>query len=109
MAVMTDPDFLAEADKLGLPIEAARGDEVDELIKAALQQSPETVAIIANALSVEIPTIKATSEILGLEDRNKVVTFMSGDATRHRRGVGLAHRPDASTAKRPNATRWRSA
>jgi tripartite-type tricarboxylate transporter receptor subunit TctC/sarcosine oxidase gamma subunit len=80
MAVMADPEFLAEAEKLGLPIESARGDEVATLMKDALQQSPETVAIISAALNVEVPTIKATSEILGLEDRNKEVTFMSGDA-----------------------------
>jgi tripartite-type tricarboxylate transporter receptor subunit TctC len=80
MAVMEDPAFLAEAEKLGLSIEPARGDVVETLVKAALQQSPETVEIIANALSVEIPTIKATSEILALADRNKQVTFLSGDA-----------------------------
>lgn len=80
MAVMQNPDFLAEAEKLGLPIEAARGDEVAALVNAALQQSPDTVAIISAALEVEIPTISVTSEILALEDRNKLVTFMSGDA-----------------------------
>ncbi|NNF24874.1 MAG: hypothetical protein HKN63_08745 [Rhodobacteraceae bacterium] len=80
LAVMTNPDFLAEAEKLGLPIEAARGDEVQDLVNAALQQSPETVEIIASALEVEIPTLVVTSDILALEDRNKVVTFMSGDA-----------------------------
>ncbi len=80
MAVMEDPEFLAEADKLGLPIEPARGDEVASLVQGALQQSPETVEIISAALNVEVPTINATSEILKLGDRNKAVTFMSGDA-----------------------------
>ncbi len=80
MAVMEDPEFLAEAEKLGLPIEAARGDEVAVLMQAALQQSPETVAIISAALDVEVPTIRAVSDILALEDGNKLVTFMSGDA-----------------------------
>ncbi|NKB27312.1 MAG: hypothetical protein GKR99_07035 [Rhodobacteraceae bacterium] len=79
MAVMEDPEFLAEAEKLGLPIEAARGDEVATLVQGAMQQSPETVAIISAALNVEIPTIKVTSDILALNDRNKEVTFMSGD------------------------------
>ncbi|MBD3677895.1 MAG: hypothetical protein HUJ27_05760 [Rhodobacteraceae bacterium] len=79
MAVMTDPDFLAEAEKLGLPIEPSPGDQVDAMVEAALNQSPDTVAIISAALSVEIPTIKVTTDILALEDRNKVVTFMSGD------------------------------
>ncbi len=79
MAVMTDPEFLADAEKLGLPIEPARGDEVQALVSAALQQSPETVQIISAALDVEIPTLTVNSEILALEDRNKIVTFMSGD------------------------------
>ncbi len=79
-AVMADPDFLAEAAKLGLPIEFERGDTVADMVAAALNQSPDTVAIISAALNVEIPTIKVTSKILALEDRNKVVSFMSGDA-----------------------------
>ncbi len=80
IAVMEDPAFLAEAEKLGLPIEPARGDKVATLVQAALNQSPDTVAIISAALAVEIPTIKVTSDILALADRNKEVTFMSGDA-----------------------------
>ena len=80
LAVLSDPDFLAAAKKLGLPIEAASGAEVTELMQAALQQSPETVSIISAALSVEIPTMIVTSDILALEGSNKIVTFMSGDA-----------------------------
>lgn len=79
MAVMTDPEFLAEAEKLGLSIDPAPGDQVENLVKAALQQTPETVEIIASALEVEIPTIKVTSPLLSLEDKNKVVEFNSGD------------------------------
>lgn len=79
MGVMQDADFLAEAAKLGLPVEPAPGDEVATMVQAALQQSPETVAIISAALDVEIPSIKATSEILSLGDRNKAFEFMSGD------------------------------
>jgi hypothetical protein len=79
MAVMQDADFLAEAEKLGLPIEPAPGGEVADLVKAALQQSPETVAIISAALNVEVPTIKVSSEILSLGERKKAFEFMSGD------------------------------
>ena len=78
-AVMVDPVFLAEAKRLGLSIEPANGQEVAIMVAAALQQSPETVAIISEAVNVEIPTIKATSDILALEDRNKIITFNSGD------------------------------
>lgn len=77
MAVMKDPDFLAEAEKLGLPIEPARGDEVAELVSAALKQSPETVEIISAALEVEVPTITVESAIVALADRNKEVTFVA--------------------------------
>lgn len=79
MAVMENPDFLAEAERLGLPIEPARGDEVQALVEAALKQSPETVAIIAAALEVEVPTVTVSSDILALADRNKEVTFMGED------------------------------
>lgn len=75
MQVMENPDFLAEAEKLGLPIEAARGDEVATLVSNALKQSPETVAIISAALDVEVPTVTVESDILALADRNKEVTF----------------------------------
>ena len=80
MAVLTDPSFLADAEKLGLSIDPARGDVVAALVNAALEQSPETVKIISEALEVAIPTIKVSTAIMALEDGNKVVTFMSGDA-----------------------------
>lgn len=80
MKVLTDPAVLAEAEKMGLPIDPARGDVVANMVGAALQQSPESIEIISGALDVDIPTITATSEILSLEDRNKLVGFMSGDA-----------------------------
>jgi tripartite-type tricarboxylate transporter receptor subunit TctC len=102
MAVMTDPEFLAEAEKLGLPIEPARGDVVEELIVAALQQSPETVKIIAAALNTEVPTIKVTSKILSLEDSNKVIGFNSGDAVVQAKisGSRTAVSIDGSSAER---------
>lgn len=79
IAVMENSDFLAEAEKIGLPIEPARGDVVAEMVAAALKQSPETLAIIASALDVEIPTVKTQSPILSLEDKNKIIQFNSGD------------------------------
>lgn len=80
VAVMQNPEFLAEAERLGLPIEAARGDEVADLVSAAMQQSPETIEIIAAALSVEVPTITVESDIVALADRNKEVSFMAEGA-----------------------------
>jgi putative tricarboxylic transport membrane protein len=45
-SVMKDPQFLADAKKRNLPIEALPGDVVDAKIKAALNQSPETVDML---------------------------------------------------------------
>ena len=45
-SVMKDPQFLADAKKRNLPIEALPGDVVEAKIKAALNQSPETVDML---------------------------------------------------------------
>jgi tripartite-type tricarboxylate transporter receptor subunit TctC len=79
MAALQDPAFLAEAKKMGLPIEPARGDKVKELVVAALNQSPETVGIISRAVNVEVPTVTATGPLLSISDDKKVIEFMSGD------------------------------
>lgn len=50
---LEDPVFLAEAQRMGRPIDPAYGDDVKNLIMAALDQSPEIVAIIAQSFSSE--------------------------------------------------------
>ncbi len=79
MAAVTDPELLAEAIQLGIPIEPADGEEVASLIRAALNQSPETQQIIAAAVDVKIPTVTVTSALLGLADKNRWVEFKAGD------------------------------
>jgi tripartite-type tricarboxylate transporter receptor subunit TctC len=80
-AALADPDLLAEAEQLGIPIEPADGAEVAELVAAALNQSPDTVKIIAAAVEVEIPSIKVTTELLAVNDEGREVEFKSGDET----------------------------
>ncbi len=46
MAVMRDPQFLAEAKRLNLSIDPLSGEIVDAKIKAALSPAPETVAAL---------------------------------------------------------------
>jgi tripartite-type tricarboxylate transporter receptor subunit TctC len=53
MEATSDPDFLAEADKLKLPISTASGEAVADLVKAALNQPPETVALLKEVLKEE--------------------------------------------------------
>jgi hypothetical protein len=78
-ASVTDPELLAEAEKLDVPIEPANGEDVAKLVAAALQQSPDTVKIIAAAVDVEIPTIKVTTELLAVNDGGREVEFKSGE------------------------------
>lgn len=80
-AAVSDPDLLAEAEKLGVPIEPADGATVADMVGAALNQSPETVKIIAAAVEVEIPTINVTSELLAVNDEGREIEFKSGDET----------------------------
>ena len=47
---MEDKELLAKTEKLGLPIEPAYGDTVLRMVKEALNQSPETIALLAEAL-----------------------------------------------------------
>jgi tripartite-type tricarboxylate transporter receptor subunit TctC len=80
-ASVTDPDLLAEAAKLDIPIEPANGADVETLVKAALDQSPETVEIIAAAVDVKIPTITVTTELMAVNDDGREIEFKSGDET----------------------------
>jgi len=48
---VTDPEFVAKAKELGLPVDAMIGNDVLIAIKAALKQSPETIALIKQSLS----------------------------------------------------------
>ena len=52
-AALEDTALLAEANKKGRPIDPAYGDDVKQLVVAALDQTPETIQIITRALSAE--------------------------------------------------------
>jgi tripartite-type tricarboxylate transporter receptor subunit TctC len=50
-AALEDKDLLAEAAKMGLPIEPAYGDDVKQLVVDALDQTPETIELIRKAIN----------------------------------------------------------
>lgn len=77
----TDPALLAEADKLGIPIVPLYGDDVAKAIDEALNQSPETVALVASIMDVKVPTVSVKTGLLSVENKGKVITFKSGDET----------------------------
>lgn len=47
---MDDKALQAQAEKLGRPLEPMIGDQMEKMIKAALKQSPETVALLKESL-----------------------------------------------------------
>jgi len=49
MAAMTDPGYITEGERLGLPMDPAPGDRVESMVKQALAQSPEMIASLKNA------------------------------------------------------------
>ena len=50
---MEDKELLAKTEKLGLPVDPAYGDDVLVAIKAALNQKPETVKLLDQALKAK--------------------------------------------------------
>jgi len=48
---LEDKELLAKTEKLGLPVEPAYGDTVLQMMRVALNQSPDTVALLAEALT----------------------------------------------------------
>ena len=50
MKAMNDPQLLADAKKMSIPIAAADGQHVQQVIAAALQQSPQNLQLLAQAV-----------------------------------------------------------
>jgi tripartite-type tricarboxylate transporter receptor subunit TctC len=50
---LEDPSLKQKADKMGLPIDPAYGDDVGNLVKAALDQSPETIKLVSDILNTK--------------------------------------------------------
>ncbi len=74
-AALSDPELLAEAEALGIPIDPADGEAVEQLVVAALDQSPETIEIVRAALNEEAPTLTVTAALLAVGDEGREVTI----------------------------------
>lgn len=81
MKSMRDPEMLAEAERLDLPIVAMDGAALDEAIDDALNQPPKVVRLLASVMDVEVETVKAAIELTGVEGGGKLVRFVAGDQT----------------------------
>jgi tripartite-type tricarboxylate transporter receptor subunit TctC len=74
---LEDPELQAKADKLGLPVDPAYGDEVLKLVKEALDQKPEVIAVVKNALEAKDTTPPAKGTIAEWDGRAKLKIKLS--------------------------------
>jgi tripartite-type tricarboxylate transporter receptor subunit TctC len=72
---MEDPEIQAKAIKLERPLEPAYGEEVARMVKAALTQSPEIVALLKEALQPpkESAAPAAKGAVMEWDGRSKIV------------------------------------
>jgi len=53
---LEDKELQAKAEKLGLPVDPAYGEDVLKMVKEALNQKPEVIAVVKNALEAKEET-----------------------------------------------------
>jgi tripartite-type tricarboxylate transporter receptor subunit TctC len=76
---MEDPELQAKAEKLGVPVDPAYGDDVLKLIKEALNQSPEVIAVVKNALEAKEEPAAATKGTIAEWDGRANITLKLAD------------------------------
>jgi tripartite-type tricarboxylate transporter receptor subunit TctC len=79
---MEDPEMQAKASKLERPLEPAYGEDVRQMVKAALTQSPETIALLKEALEPPKAAGPATKGAVAEWDgRSKIVLKLDDGKT----------------------------
>jgi tripartite-type tricarboxylate transporter receptor subunit TctC len=78
-SALGDWDLQSQAAKLGRPLDPLYGEEVGRRIQAALNQSPEVVALVASVLSEKGGEIELTSELTKVSDDGKKISFTGTD------------------------------
>lgn len=76
---LEDKDLQVRAEKLGRPMDPGYGDDVLNQIKAALNQPPETIALLARTMDVKQPMLKAVGPLLDVEKKGRVIVFTGPD------------------------------
>lgn len=89
---MADPELQEKALKGGRPIESASGETVERMIKSALDQSPQTIALLRDALNVK-PSESKSAGPLQVEDGGRKIVISGPD------GKPLTLEPSGSRTK----------
>lgn len=81
-AALEDKELQAQAAKADRPIDPLYGEEVAGLVKAALAQPPEVVALVKEILETKPPSDKATAtKLLTKTPDGRWITFKHGEKT----------------------------
>ena len=80
MEALGDPELLAEAKKLDIPIVPMDGETLAKRENEALNQPPAVVSLIASVMNVEVKTARATTELGAVEDGGKLIRFTAAGA-----------------------------
>ena len=78
-SALEDPELRAAAKKLGRPIEPLYGEDVAKRIEAALNQSPETMALVKSVLSEKPKGTAVKGALLSVTPDGKNITFKGPD------------------------------
>jgi len=94
---LQDPELQAKTDKLERPVDPAFGDQVLAQVKAALNQKPESIAVLKAALENKEPPAAAGAasagikgKIADLQDDNRKITFKLDDGKTIEAGVSAS-------------------
>lgn len=91
---LENPELQAKAAKADRPVHPyAIGDEVKKEIDAALDQSPQTIAMVARILEIKAPTLKAEGPLLEVKNKGKGIVFKGPD------GKNVKSKPSSSRTK----------
>ena len=79
-AALDNPELRAKAEKADRPVVPYLiGDDVQKKVTAALDQSPETIAMVARILDIKDPTLKAEGALLEVKDKGREIVFKGPD------------------------------
>jgi len=79
-SAIENPELQAKAAKADRPVHPyAIGDDVKKQIEAALDQSPQTIAMVARILEIKAPTLKAEGPLIEVKDKGREIVFKGPD------------------------------
>ncbi len=76
---LEDPELQAKAEKLGVPVDPAYGNDVLKLIKEALNQTPEVINVVKTALEAKEEPAPATKGTIAEWDGRAKITLKLSD------------------------------